>query len=120
MNGTYEKHFKRWLVLREEHRKAKRDKEYREIIRVGAEILELSRQCPTIGIVSALFLCDTADAYTKLDDIPNAIAQYKMAVASLENYRRTAKLRDPDDFLADLERWRKKLIALERKNKPRN
>ena len=103
------KHFEQWLKLRDCHRFAKREKDYRKVINTGKDILKLSKKSPEIRIVDALFLHDIADAHIKLGNKQFAIKYLKEAIRAFEIYRATSRLRSSDDFLIDVERLKKKL-----------
>jgi putative heme degradation protein len=105
--------FDKWLELREQHGKAKREKDYTAIIEVSEKIITHSKQAPDIRIMDAVFERDIADAYIKMGNVPSAVTFYKRAVKSFETYRATNKLRDPGDFLSEIEKIQKKLLKLE-------
>ena len=109
--------FNRWQELRKSHKEAKRAKDHRAVIKIGAEIIELAGRAPFIGILVAVFQKDAGDAYVKLDDAPTAIVSYGQAIQSFEAHRAAGQLRSPDDFLADIEKLQKKLAKLKTANK---
>ena len=104
--------FEQWQELRKSHKEAKRAKDHRVVIKIGAEIIELAGRAPFIGIFVAVFQKDAGDAYVKLDDAPAAIVHYGQAIKSFEAHRASGNLRTPDDFLADIEKLQKKLAKL--------
>ena len=109
--------FNRWQELRKSHKEAKRAKDHRAVIKIGAEIIELAGRAPFIGILVAVFQKDAGDAYVKLDDAPAAIVSYGQAIQSFEAHRAIGNLRTPDDFLADIKKLQKKLAKLKTANK---
>ena len=104
--------FNRWQKLRKNHKEAKRAKDHLAVIKIGADIIELAGRAPFIEIFEALFQKDMADAFVKLDDAPAAIVHYEHAIKLFEAHRAAGKLRNPDDFLTDIEKLQKKLAKL--------
>lgn len=110
--ASYEEQFAQWNELRGHFKRAKSNKDYQSVINTGLKIIELGESVPKLGIMTALFERDTADAYLKTGNISLATLYYEKAVKSFEKYRVTQRLHNPDDFLSDIEAVQKKLNKL--------
>lgn len=111
-NLSYEKQFAQWIELRELFKQAKRNKDYQSVINTGLKIIELGERTPKLGIMFPLFEKDIADAHLKTGNAPLSIFYYQKAIESYKKYRATQKLRNPNDFLSDIEKIQKKLDKL--------
>jgi len=106
------KQFYRFTELRNQLRNAKRDKNYHEVLSLGRQILDLEKTAKFIQIIPALFLKEIGNAYLKLNDTTSAIEYLQLAKDSLVEYRRTAALNQPTDFLRDIEALEGKIARL--------
>ena len=105
--------FQNWISLRAKFRSAKREKDHPAIIAIGMDVIALSERASFIGIVNALFEYDIAEAHIKSGDTLAAVKYYRRSLDSFQVFRSTKKLRNPDDFLSDIEKIQKKLMKLE-------
>ncbi len=94
-----EKTFQKWLKLREKFGTYKKAQNWRDLIGVGTEIIELAKNAEFIGIMVPLFYKDMAYAYAKMGEISNAVNHYQMAKDGLIKYRSEERLASPDDWL---------------------
>ncbi len=109
---SFEKQSAQWLKLREHFQQVKRNKDYQSVIDTGLKIIDLDKRTPELGIMTALFERDIAEAYMKLGDTSKSIVYFEKAIESFKKYRASQKLHDPDDFLSDIETIQKKLNKL--------
>ncbi len=109
---SFEKQFAQWLKLRGHFKQVKRNKDYQSVIDTGLKIIDLGKRTPKLGIMTALFERDIAEAYMKLGNASQAIVYFEKAIKSFKKYRTSQKLRDPNDFISDIETIQKKLNKL--------
>ena len=114
MSGWEERH-KRWIELREECRSAKRAKNWERVAGTADAIVAYAARNADLSIVGWMFVKEKANALAKLERHQDAIAWYEQAAQLCEEYRRTERLRSPDDFKKDVEAMRKEAVALRKK-----
>ena len=78
------------------------------------EIIQLDSKAKFIGIMIPIFYKEMARGYEKINDIANALKFYSLAKEAFINYRTTKALRNPDDWLADIDRIDKRISNLRR------
>jgi hypothetical protein len=103
MVSNSEENFQLWITLRNDFRKAKKEKNYKDIIYYANKIIELDRKEKSIGIMVSIFLKDIGDAEYKLMNVAESIKYFELAIKSFQEYRATHKLNKPDDFLKDIQ-----------------
>ncbi|WP_445367848.1 hypothetical protein ACH5Y9_23975 [Methylomonas sp. BW4-1] len=98
---------KKFVLLRNALRAAKKEKNYQCVLSVGSSILELDKQANFLKIATPIFQKDMAEAYIKLGDINSAIEYLLAAKAGFEERRNNS-----GDWQKDIELIDKKLVKL--------
>jgi vacuolar-type H+-ATPase catalytic subunit A/Vma1 len=106
--------FEKWLRLMTAFTTNKKNKKWIDVINNCNEIIQLNSNAQYIGIMFPIFYKEMASAYEKIDDIVNAIKFYYLAKEAFINYRTTNPLRNPEDWLADIDRIDKRISHLKR------
>lgn len=75
--------FEEFILLRDNFRAAKRDKNYQHVLSLGQQILELDRSAKFLKIATPIFLKDMDNACVKLDDNVAAMKYFKEALERL-------------------------------------
>jgi tetratricopeptide (TPR) repeat protein len=107
-----EKLFQKSLDLYNELRKNKKEKNWRNLISICEEIIQLDDEAKVISISLPLCHKDMAKAYEKLDDIDNALKYYHLSKESFLKYRNENTLSNPDDWLKDIAIIDKRILKL--------
>jgi hypothetical protein len=110
--GYNDKSFHRWLSLGTELANAKEAKDWEGLIVACHSIIELDVRAKHIGIFVPRFLKKIAKAYSKLNDHPRALENYRLAKEAFENYRKTATLNKPDDWLDEIAKMDKEILKI--------
>ena len=98
--------FKRFAVLRDSIKVAKREKDHARVIALGKQIIELDKIAKSLQIATPLFQRDIAKALGQLGDKAAAIEYYRSAKAGLEKMNRAG------DWSKDIEQVEKQLAKL--------
>lgn len=72
--------FEEFILLRDNLRAAKRDKNYQHVLSLGQQILELDRSAKFLKIATPIFLKDMGNTCVKLDDNVAAMKYFKEAL----------------------------------------
>ena len=104
--------FQKRLGLANELRRNKKEKNWRNVISVCEEIIQLDSQAKFIDISLPLFHKDMAKAYEKLEDIDNALKYYHLSKEGFLKYRNEHSLSNPDDWLHDIAIIDKRILKL--------
>lgn len=114
-NDWNEELFKKWLHLRTDFKNNKKNKKWINLINNCNEIIKLDSTAKFIGLMAPIFYKEMASAYEKINDIANSLKFYSIAKEAFINYRTTNALRNPDDWLADIDRIDKRIFKMRRK-----
>jgi hypothetical protein len=106
--------FKKWLHLRTDFKNNKKNKKWTHVINNCNDIIQLDSDAKFIGIMIPIFYKEMASAYAKINDITNALKFYSLAREAFINYRTTTALRNPDDWVADIDGIDKRISKLRR------
>jgi hypothetical protein len=89
-------------ALRAKLNKAESRRDYAIVAEACHEIIALDKRVPSLNILAFLYHKDLGIAYLKLLEYENALASFKTAREGLIQYRATAKLKYPEDWLNEL------------------
>ncbi len=95
--------FNEFILLRDGLRAAKRDKNYRHVLSMGQQILELDKSAQFLRIATPIFLKDMGTACVKLGDYTAAIKYFKDAIEKFTKLK------------GQSEDWKKEIDVIERK-----
>ncbi len=95
--------FDEFILLRDELRAAKREKNYQHVLSLGQRILELDKSAQFLRIATPVFLKDMGNACIKLGDNTAAIKHFKDAIEKLTKLK------------GQSEDWKKEIDVIEKK-----
>lgn len=107
--------FKKWLQLRTDLRKSKKNKNWAGVIKSCNHIIQLDLDAKFIGIVIPLFYKEMASSYTKMGENANALKSYLRAKDEFIKYRINNALKNPSDWLSDISAIDKHIVKLQAK-----
>jgi len=100
--GDNRKHVAELKLLREKLNLALHRKEYAMAAEACHEIIALDARVKSLNIMVCLYHKDLGEIYWKLLEYEKAVAELNIAREGLIEYRATAKLKFPDDWLNEL------------------
>lgn len=104
--------FQEWLCIRKNFNDNKKAKNWEKVIEDCAAIIELDSKAKFIGIMLPIFYREIANAYEKINEVTNAIDYYRCSKDAFLEYRANKSLKDPSDWLSDIDKIDKKLAKL--------
>ncbi|OHD19692.1 MAG: hypothetical protein A2086_01650 [Spirochaetes bacterium GWD1_27_9] len=111
-NNWNDELFNEWLSLREKFRKAKKDKNYNEVIKICENIIILDKNAKFIKIMVPLFQKEIGNAHLKLGNNKDAKGYYNLAIEGFKLYRKEKSLKNSNDWLKDIDLLENKLKKL--------
>jgi hypothetical protein len=100
--GVDKKKLAELTALREKLNKAERRRDFAIVADACLAIIALDKREPTLNILAFLYHKDLGVAYLKLLEFEKALSSFKTAREGLIQYRATAKLKYPEDWLNEL------------------
>ena len=111
-NKWNEETFEEFIALRDNFRKAKRNKNYVQLIELCMAIIALHERAKFIGIMTPIFHKEIGNAYLKLNNYPNALHSLQLARKKYIEYRQNNNLKNPNDWLDDINALDKKILKI--------
>jgi hypothetical protein len=100
--GADKKKLAELAALRDKLNKGERRRDYAVVAEACLEIIALDERAKSLNILAFLYHKDLGIAYLKLLEFEKALASFKTAREGLIQYRATAKLKFPEDWLNEL------------------
>lgn len=88
--------------MRDKLNTAVRNKDFDIAVETCQEIIAFAAKAKEMNIIVPLYYKDMGEAYLKLLEYEKAHESFKTAHAGLTEYRKTQKLKFPEDWLAEL------------------